>query len=58
LEEKAVRQEKKVIRMRQNTTDKPGKEEEEEEEAEFKKEIPGEYHDTIFDKKIFDKLPS
>ena len=44
--------------MRQNTTDKPGKEEEEEEEAEFKKEIPGEYHDTIFDKKIFDKLPS
>ena len=43
--------------MRQNTTDKPGKEEEEE-EAEFKKEIPGEYHDTIFDKKIFDKLPS
>jgi len=57
LEEKAVRQEKRVIRMRQNTTDKPEKEEEEE-EAEFKKEIPGEYHNTIFDKKMFDKLPS
>lgn len=57
LEEKTVRQEKKVIRMRQNTTDKPGKEQEKK-EVEFKKEISGEYHNTIFDKKIFDKLSS
>jgi len=57
LEEKTVRQEKKVIRMRQNITDKPGKEQEKK-EVEFKKEISGEYHNTIFDKKIFDKLSS
>lgn len=43
--------------MRQNTTDKPGKEQEKK-EVEFKKEISGEYHNTIFDKKIFDKLSS
>ena len=58
LEKKIIRWEEKVVITRQNTTNDTEKEQQQ--ETKFKRRIPGEYwkyHNTIFDKRIFNKIP-
>jgi len=57
LEEEIITQEEKVVRIRQNTTDDTNNKQQE--EIEFKRKILKEYwkyHNTIFNKRTFNKL--